>query len=113
MTQQNPLFGGGLFENLSNVFESDPLGQRALFEGRLNEGGFQGRERGALGLQFDNTFSRFLGTLGEQIRSGNIPGKDESFSNFLNTDFNPQRQLLQTQGLGGGGLGPTLFDFGR
>lgn len=113
MTNQNNLFGGGLFENLSDVFEMDPMGQRALYQGRLNEGNFSQSQQSALGGQFENTFGRYMGQLGQQIRSGQVPGKDDTFTNFLNSsDFNPNRQLLQTQGLGGGGFGPTMFNLG-
>lgn len=111
MTSQNSLFGNGLFDNLANLFEEDPLGQRALFQGRLNEGNFNPQQQSALGTQFDNTFGKYLGQLGQQIRQGQVPGPQDTFNNFLN-DYNPQRDLLRTQGLGGGGFGATRFNFG-
>ena len=110
MTSQ--LFGGGLFENLSNAFEEDPLGQRALYQGTLANRGFTRTQQNALNPQFENTFGTYLGKIGQQIQNGQVPGVDDTFSNFLKNDFNPQRSLLQTSGLGGGGFGPTLFNFG-
>ena len=98
--------GGSVFDD---IFETDPTGQRLLFERRL--GGLNPFQQSQVSNLFEPTFARFLGALGEESLGG-VP--DLTFKSFLDTQFNPLREFLrlpqeQTRGT----AGPTLFNFRR
>lgn len=117
MTTGNGLFGGSevydsLFsQNLSDVFETDPLGLQAIFNSFAPKNTSFAQQ-----AQFQNlyqpAFGKYLGNLGEKVRQGQAP--TQTFTNFLSTEFNPQRAQLQQPdfSFGGTGLGPTMFNFG-
>lgn len=76
-----------------DVLEESDLGLQSLFEAlaplRLNRG--QQRQYSAL---FQPTFNQFLGQFGRDVLGGGI-GPQNTFKNYLQNQFNPQRQLLQ------------------
>lgn len=116
MVSQNDMFNGNsLFgQNLLDVFEQEDIGRRAIFQSFLpqNANPLQSRQFGQL---YEPTFNAYLGSLAGQIRQGQVPGPDQSFTNFLQgPGFNAQRSLLQLPdfSFGGTGLGPNIFDFG-
>ncbi len=90
-----------------NTLEETGLGRSVLFESlrpqRLNA--VQRRQFSSL---FQPTFNQFLGQLGQQVRQGQAPTLQ--FNDFLQNQFNPQRQLLQFSP-GGRSQGQTLFNF--
>lgn len=94
-----------------DFLEQDELGRRAAFQSRIPQN-FGLNQQEALGSLFQPTFSRFLGALGRQIQGGQTPNL--RFTDFLNENFNPQRELLRFPGQ----VGPQLtraprFSFGR
>jgi len=81
MTQQFDPF------NFQDILEADPTGQRALFFSFQNQFGRSPRQRLFFQNQFANLHNEFLGRLGQQARSGQVP--TQRFTNFLeNIDFN-------------------------
>lgn len=117
MTTGGGLFGGNsLFgDNLINAFEESDLGRQGLFQSFAPRGLPQ-LQQAQFGTLYQPTFNSYLGDLGRQIRQGQIPGPDQTFTNFLETNpsFNAQRSLLQLPDIsfGQSGLGPNIFNFG-
>ena len=96
---------------LLDILESDPAGQRALFESFIPPGFGQQQQR-QLGTLFQPTFNRFLGQIGSQVREGGgVP--DLTFTQFLEQNFDPQRQLLQQRQQRGPAQSATRFNFVR
>ena len=83
-----------------DVFETDPLGRRGLFESFRPEEFFTQFQQGVYSDMFDRTLNNFLGTLGAGVRSGNIP--EETFTGYL------QKQDFGRQYRSG-----NVFDTGR
>ncbi len=86
-------------------------GDRLIFESmapgmRLNP--IQRRQYSSL---FQPTFNAFMGELGAQIARGEDPTL--SFTDYLQNQFNPTRQLLQMSqpGVTSPMMGPTRFNF--
>lgn len=101
--EDSPFFG---------AFEEDELGRRANFYSQFAGGRFAPRQQNALQGLFEPVFNRYLGIIGNQLKT---TGKQSlSYSDYLTQDFNPQRELLRmpddrSQLFGG----RTVFDFGR
>ena len=72
--------------------DEEELGRRANYQSRIPQS-FGYNQQEALGSLFQPTFSRYLGALGRQIGQGQAPTL--SFTNYLNENFNPQRELLR------------------
>ena len=90
-----------------DAFEEDPVGRRANFQGRFT--GFGAGQQNQLGTLFEPTFNRFLGMLGQQIMGGDKP--NATFTNYLQQNFNPQRELARFSQRDRGG--PSSWFFGR
>lgn len=71
------------------------VGERTLFQSVSPFAGSPGLELQFQGL-FTPTFNRFLGELGDQIRSGVEPTL--TFNRFLMERFDPVRSLVQLPG---------------
>ena len=85
--------------------ETDPFGQRANFFSRINQPLNFGTTNFAEQL-FGQRRNAFLGTLGGQIRAGEIP--TATFEDELNRNFNFARQLLRAP-VSQTALGPSRF----
>ena len=103
------LIDPGIQEAFLRLLEGTNIGERTLFQSVSPFGGAPGLELQFQGL-FTPTFNRFLGALGDQIRSGQEPTL--TFNSFLTEQFDPGRALLQLPGnrtdVAAGG---TLFNF--
>ena len=77
------------------LLEGTDIGERTLFQSISPFSGSPGQELQFQGL-FAPTFNRFLGALGDQIRSGEEPTL--TFNQFLTEQFDPRRALLQLPG---------------
>ena len=86
------LIDPGIQEAFLRLLEGTDLGERTLFQSISPFGSSPGRDLQFQGL-FTPTFNRFLGALGDQIRSGQEPSL--TFNQFLTEQFDPQRTLLQ------------------
>jgi hypothetical protein len=80
----------GLANPFFQFLEEDPFGQRANFFSRINQPLNFGATNFA-NQQFEQRQNAFLGALGTQIRSGQVP--DATFEDELNSNFNFARQL--------------------
>lgn len=77
--------------DLSDLFESDEQGRRAIFGARFgNLNPYQQRQSQSL---YEPTFNRYLAEMGKYILQGQAP--TQSFTNYINQNFNPQRELLR------------------
>ena len=84
-------------QNFDNPFlrflEEDELGRRANFFGQPGVGGGGQQRQQFFGNLFPNVQNRFLGALGRQIQGGGSPTL--SFTDFLQNNFDPRRELLK------------------
>lgn len=82
MVNQNSLFG--------DVFETDPLGRRALFQAARPDDLRTGFQQDVFSNMFDRTLNNYLRTLGQSVTGGSgIPAT--TFTEFLdNQDFGRQ-----------------------
>jgi hypothetical protein len=82
MTMQRSIF--------EDIFETDPLGQRALFESHRPGFASTSSQRQTFSGMFPNIFNEFLGQLGQQVRTTGQPGP-QSYTDWLNEqDFGRQ-----------------------
>ena len=82
-------------EAFLRLLEGTDIGERTLFQSISPFAGSPG-----LDLQFQSlftpTFNRFLGALGDQIRTGQEPTL--TFNQFLTERFDPRRAVVQLPG---------------
>jgi hypothetical protein len=94
-----------------DFLEGSETGARVNFQSRIGRG-FGSGEQDFLGSLFQPTFSRYLGALGRQINAGQAPTL--SFTDYLNENFNPQREIVRAPSVIGPQLArPARFIFGR
>lgn len=95
-----------------DFLEQDELGRRAAFQSRIPEN-FSFGQQEALGSLFQPTFSRYLGALGRQIQNKQTPNL--RFTDYLASNFNPQRELLRfpSESLRSQTVRTPRFVFGR
>lgn len=85
-----------------DFLEGSNEGAQVNFFGRVPQSyGF--RSQDYTSSLFQPTFSRYMGALGRQIQGGQAPTL--SFNDYLNENFNPQRELLNSPA---GVTGPQL-----
>jgi len=80
------------FTPFQDFLEGSETGARVNFQGRIPQSFGFGQQDFLSGL-FQPTFNRYMGSLGRQISGGQAPTL--SFTQFLNENFNPQRELLR------------------
>ena len=102
-------FDPGSFFDVGSLEETE-FGRRALFESFIPPSFGQVQQQ-QLGTLFQPTFNRFLGQIGGQIRGGEDP--TQSFTQFLEQNFNPQRQALRFGQQRGPQQSATRFNFAR
>lgn len=99
------------FTPFQDFLEGSQTGAQVNFQGRIPQSFGFGQQDFLSGL-FQPTFNRYMGALGRQIQGGQAPTL--SFTQYLNENFNPQRELLRAPS---GSLqprltSPTRFYFG-
>ena len=82
-------FGENPFQDF---LEGSETGARVNYQSRIPQS-FGSQQQDYVGSLFQPTFSRYLGALGRQIGQGQAPTL--SFTDYLNENFNPQRELLR------------------
>ena len=94
---------------LEELLEENEQGRRALFFGGLgNLSPFQQRFANSL---YEPTFNRFLGQIGQQVRSGQTP--NTTWSDFLRNSFNFNREQLSAPQSTSHLFGRPQFFFGQ
>ena len=99
--------------SIQDILAGTPHGERLLFESAIPQD-IICRQRRELSNLFTPTFNGFLGEQGAQMRMGDAPTL--TWKNFLQRQFDPQRQLLRMPSIspvGTSPVTPTLFNFPR
>ena len=99
-------------QQLQSSFGIPSFGQGGIeqtpFQGIGGGGGFQSGQRNFLNSLFNPVFNQFLGQIGGQLGQVGEGGNVSTFGDFLQTDFNPQRELARAtqrqQGINTGSL---------
>ena len=99
MAMWSAAFGQNPFQDF---LEGSEQGARINYQGRIPQS-FGSQQQDYVGSLFQPTFSRYLGALGRQIGQGQAPTL--SFTDYLNENFNPQRELLRAPA---GSAGPQM-----
>jgi hypothetical protein len=102
-----------LTPSVLEILEGSDLGERLLFESAIPQNVF-GRQRRELSNLFTPTFNQFLGQIGSQMRLHDAPTL--TWKNFLQRQFDPQRQLLRLPSISPSSTSPvtpTVFNFPR